>query len=52
MFYLQLYYRVLPVGHGAIVNILQILHFISIGEMYCTYILCSKLYSKYACDAV
>ena len=33
-------------GLGAIVNILQILHFISIGEMCCTYILCSKLYSK------
>ena len=39
-------------GRGAIVNILQILHFISTEEMYCTDILCSNLYSKHTCDAV
>ena len=31
---------------------LQILYCISTGEMYYTYILCSKLSSKHACDTV
>ena len=30
----------------------EILHCISTGEMYCTYILCSKLSSKHVHDAV
>ena len=35
-------------GRGVIVNILQILCCISTGEMYYTYILCSKLSPKHA----
>ena len=42
---------VLPVRRGGIVNFLQILHYIPTGEMSYTYILCSKLCSKHACDA-